>query len=320
MKRKICKFATSVPLLVVMAWGMLMADRGLIPVMPGVSVYEPGQKGIIAWNGKKEILILSTDVYAEGETKVLEILPLPAEPEVEKGSFESFEVLEAFIRSHAPPMPPERLLGKSAGDNGGHAVEVLFYEEIGAHSITCVRATDGEEFTGWVDNYIEEQGLSSFVLPDTFVDIVEKYIRNQFQYFIFDITELGTASKSVEPIMYTFQSSYLFFPLEITSIVEGITDISLFLLTKKALDLWNTGTGLRPGTYYRQGFRGVPVGNDDGSGAPGSSKDIISFSLTPQEQKSIHRKIDLLFWGDVQLGVLHYHGSTKGLRNDLLLQ
>lgn len=322
MKGKIYKITNSVPLLVVVMWGVLMADRGMIPVMPGVSVYEPGQKAIIAWNGEKEVLILSTDVYAEGETRVLEILPLPSEPEVEKGSFESFEVLEGLIRMHAPPVPPGRTAGKSEGDAGGPAVEVLFFEEIGAHSITCVRATDWDEFSGWVQKYIEEQGLSSISLPDSFVDIVEKYIRNQFEYFIFDITDLGTESQSVEPIVYTFASDYLFFPLEITRIVAGTTDISLFLLTKKTLDLWATGTGLRPGTYYRHVLRGVPLGNVHRSDEADRSddKNIISFSLTPLEQKKVHEKIDLLFWGKVQLGVLQYRGSTKGLRNDLLMR
>jgi hypothetical protein len=325
MRNKIYKFTNSVPVvfgLVLVMWGVLMADRGMIPVMPGISVYEPGQKAIIAWNGKKEILILSTDVYAEGETRVLEILPLPAEPKVEKGSFESFEVIERFIRAHAPIVHPGRPAGKLAADKGEAAVEVLFYEEIGAHSITCVRATDWDEFSNWVKDYIEKEGLSSIALPDTFVDIIEKYIRNQFQYFIFDITELGTESRSVEPLAYTFKTDYLFFPLEITSIVEGETDITLFLLTKESVNLWNTGTGLRPGTYYRRRYMHLPIDDMGVVEESGSERDsnIIAFSLSPREQKEIQREIDLLFWGNVRLGVLQYHGSTRGLRNDLLIR
>ncbi|MEM3666844.1 MAG: hypothetical protein QW222_07180 [Candidatus Bathyarchaeia archaeon] len=41
----------------------------MIPIQPQVSVYEPGQKAIIAWNGTEEILILSTDVTANGEAQ-----------------------------------------------------------------------------------------------------------------------------------------------------------------------------------------------------------------------------------------------------------
>jgi len=70
------------------------ADRGMLPIIPGISVYEPGQKAIIAWSGSKEILILSTDVYADESTKVLEVLPLPSKPVVKDGNFKSFEVVQ----------------------------------------------------------------------------------------------------------------------------------------------------------------------------------------------------------------------------------
>jgi len=61
------------------------ADRGMVSVQPNVSVCEPGQKAIIAWNGTTEILILSTDIFASSVAKVLEILPLPSNPtEVER--------------------------------------------------------------------------------------------------------------------------------------------------------------------------------------------------------------------------------------------
>ena len=52
----------------------VLADRGMLPISD-VSVYGPGQKAIIAWNGDEEILILSTDVRADSDSKVLEILP-----------------------------------------------------------------------------------------------------------------------------------------------------------------------------------------------------------------------------------------------------
>lgn len=325
MKEKIYKFTNSVPIVILVVagmWGVMMADRGMIPVIPGVSIYEPGQKAIVAWNGKKEILILSTDVYADGKTKVLEILPLPAEPDVEKGSFESFEVLQRIIREHAPAVPLTRPGGKLSADEGGAGVEVLFHEEIGAHSITCVRANDWDEFSGWVEEYVEEQDLSSISLPDTFVEIVEKYIKNQFRYFVLDITDLDTEAKSVEPVVYKFKSDYLFFPLEITSILEGETDITLFLLTKESIDLRETGTGMRPGTYFRKQFMRLPFDEAEEGGVKAQEGDenIISLSLSPREQKKIHREIDLLFWGNVRLGVLQYHGSTRGLRNDLLIR
>ena len=49
--------------------GVVSADRGMIPTSD-VSVYGPGQKAIIAWNGEEEVLILSTDVYTSENSPV----------------------------------------------------------------------------------------------------------------------------------------------------------------------------------------------------------------------------------------------------------
>ena len=70
--------------------GVVSADGGLIPLIPttDVSIYGPGQKAIIAWNGEEEILILSTDVYTSEDSPVLRIVPLPSNPTaIEKGNF-----------------------------------------------------------------------------------------------------------------------------------------------------------------------------------------------------------------------------------------
>ena len=80
---------------------LVYADRGGLPIVPGVSIYEPGQKAIVAWNGNEEILILSTDVRASEQTMVLEILPLPSKPEIGGGSFQSFQEIQDMIWTEA---------------------------------------------------------------------------------------------------------------------------------------------------------------------------------------------------------------------------
>ena len=63
----------------------LYADKGSIPFNANVQIFEPNQRALIAWNGLEEILLLTTDLYASETTKILEVIPLPSEPEVEKG-------------------------------------------------------------------------------------------------------------------------------------------------------------------------------------------------------------------------------------------
>jgi hypothetical protein len=50
--------------LLLAAAGRVHADRGAIPFQPEVTIFEPTQRALIAWNGEEEILILSTDLRA----------------------------------------------------------------------------------------------------------------------------------------------------------------------------------------------------------------------------------------------------------------
>jgi len=52
---------------------------------------------MIAWNGKEEILLLTTDLKASEPTRVLEVIPLPSEPLVKKGDT-SIELLALTTR------------------------------------------------------------------------------------------------------------------------------------------------------------------------------------------------------------------------------
>src|SRR5512134_1393996 len=79
--------------------GSLFADRGAIPFRPHVTIFEPTQRAMIAWNGEEEILILSTDLRASQRTKVLEVMPFPAEPCVTKGDVGVFKRAVKLINS-----------------------------------------------------------------------------------------------------------------------------------------------------------------------------------------------------------------------------
>ena len=87
----VCFFCAALTLLW-LGGGRAAADRGSISLRPNIKLYEPNQRAIIAWNGRTEILLLSTDLRASAPTKVLEVLPLPAEPKVKKGSIRSFRI------------------------------------------------------------------------------------------------------------------------------------------------------------------------------------------------------------------------------------
>ena len=76
----------------------LSADGFLQWPSVDITVHEPGQKAIIGWNGQTEVLILSTDVYANKFSWVVELIPFPALPlNPAAGNFEAFGQVEEII-------------------------------------------------------------------------------------------------------------------------------------------------------------------------------------------------------------------------------
>ena len=213
------------------------ADRGSIPYRPDVQVFEPNQRAMIAWNGEEEILLLSTDLRASAETKVLEVLPLPSEPKVKKGSLKTFETATAIINRHLRQRRPMARGGKSLGapDAKAPAGMVTFHKRIGPHEISVTQVLDGARFVAWVEQYLSKQGVQRVVIPPKFRGIVEDYIRDGFAWFVFDVVSLGPKVKTIEPLQYRFATRSLFYPLRITMLDHGDTSIDLIVLTPKLL-------------------------------------------------------------------------------------
>jgi len=208
------------------------ADRGMIPVRPEVSIYEPGQKAVIAWNGKEEIMILSTDVFSSEESLVVELLPLPSKPSrVELASFKAFEEIEEIIWSVGATT-----YGTRVGLQDKSEVELVFHEKIGAHDIAIVKAEDSVQLASWIAGFLQENEIAQEVSLQNFEYVIEDYMARGFRYYVIDRITAYSTHKSVEPVLYWFNTSFLYYPLTITSPVKGNTKITLFLFTKTPVE------------------------------------------------------------------------------------
>jgi hypothetical protein len=283
-------------LLVLFSVSSVYADRGMIPVSPEVSVYEPGQKAIVAWNGEEEILILSTDVTSSSETLVLELLPLPSEPEVEAASFQSFEEIQTLIWYEGM----NQFMYPSEDGARSGSVDVVFHEEIGAHNITVVRATDAGELVDWIENFLKDNGVDEVVSLGDFEPVVKDYMGRGFRYYVLDMITVTSDERSVDPILYRFNSDFLYYPLVITSPVPGETDIVLFLLTEGKVD--DDYQPLQK-AYYQGTERPKP----------------IEFPLSKGDISKIHLTIGELFEDGAWLTVLKYNGKLSWLTSDLMI-
>jgi len=285
------------------------ADRGGIPIgRLDALIFESGQKAIIGWNGTEEILILSTDLHASETTMVLEILPLPSNPKtIMKADSKSFTMAHNIVKSHAPRVP---LYGLDLHQGGPiemsipSSVEITFHEKIGTHDIAVVKPRNVAEFASWIGNFLKNNNITQEASLQKFETIIRNYIFNGFNYFVLDIIELSTKQQSVEPIYYQFETSSLFYPLKISSLASGETKITLFLLTREAIDELLCFPFKY--AYY------------------GSSSSIVNptpvmFKIQKGEIRSIDESLSNLFGSNAYFTVLQYSGSNTALIRDLRL-
>jgi len=270
----------------------VLADSGMISISIAehISIYEPGQKAIIAWDGQQEILILSTDVYAEGDTIALRIIPLPSQPEkIEQGDFNSFLrirdlIYDRFRHRHTWLDCPG---GKGGGD--GEGVDIVFHEKIGAHDIWVAKATDAAGFVDWAEDFLIQNQIQYQISSPQLETLAAEYIDDGIQFFVFDLIELSPDQNSVEPIVYQFQSDTLYFPLRISSIIPGYTEISLFLLTPEPLVDVSQLPESRYANPYGMWSYGIRVA--------GSGNKLIRFKLAKDELDSIDQRVAELLQG-----------------------
>ena len=284
-------------LFVAVSFPLVYADRGMIPVSLEVSVYEPGQKAILAWNGYEEIMILSTDVTSSQETLVLEILPLPSKPDVEAASFESFEKIQSMIWEEGL----NQFMYSTENDARSGSVEVLFHEEIGAHNITVVKASDASELIDWAGDFMSGSGVNKEISLGNFESVIENYMRRGFRYYVLDLITISPEERSVNPILYRFDSSFLYYPLLITSPVIGNTEIALFLITegKVEKDYWPMQKAL-----YR---------------VSGGTWQPIEFLLSKGDLSKIDLRISEILPDGARLTALRYEGKLDLLTRDLMI-
>jgi hypothetical protein len=212
-----------------------LADRGSIPFQPHAQIFEPVQRAMIAWNGQEEILLLSTDLRASELTNVLEVLPLPAEPQVTKGDTEVFRRATDLINRKLAEKRPASAGQGARAESTEPAGEVTFHERIGAHDISVTKVLSPQGFTDWVKDYLRKAGVENPQISRAMMKLIGEYLDDKYEWFVFDVVELGTEPRTNDAIQYRFASTCLYYPLRISRLEEGETDIQLLVLTPKRL-------------------------------------------------------------------------------------
>lgn len=278
-------------------------DCGSIPFKPWVSIYEPNQRAVIAFNGREQMLILSTDLRASEPTKVLEVIPLPSEPDVKKGDMTVFSKAVDLInrklfpnRSGIAGMGGFGAFGAAGRTPLPPAGEVTVREKIGAHSISVTHVLDGQRFVQWAEDYLVEQGVDQPKIPTPLKSVIREYIRDGFEWFAFDVVDLGKETVTKDAIQYRFKTDALYYPLRITRAEKGDTNVRLLILTPGLVQM-PAGPDLRVQLVHQ------PV------------------HITRGELKELGDKdLDRLLrrHGNLQLRIWEINGPLSGFRRDII--
>ncbi len=192
----------------------------------GFSFKEPEQNAVIAWDGKEEIMILSTDEENEikGGGAVLSVLPLPGKPiSVLPASTEAFEKANRLIRSKLA------IVGMG---------EKLLTAKIGTHNIFVWKIDSPDDFGNEVRAYIKKtyEGQADANITKDVEKIVRQYFDEGFRYFAFDLTFMSEEDSTKVAIAYRFESKFVYYPLVISKIGgTGDTSVQLAVFTGGAL-------------------------------------------------------------------------------------
>ncbi len=297
----IMKIAIKLLVILLLLTSLCSADRGMISFPEHVRIDESGQNAIVAWNGDEEVIILSTDVKSSEPATILEVITLPSNPvSVEEGSFDSFTNITEIINRKSKDIAGKK---KSLGlgrDTRSPGIEITFHKRIGAHDITIVKVSDVDCFIDWIKDFTEREGFKYTELSSRFRNGVSDCIDRNITYFVFDVIRTGEDEETVKPLVYRFESDYLYYPLEITAISDAgssYADVNVFLITEGMID----ERAVRDAKLWaRAGFR-------------------YGIQLNKQELEEISPEIGDMFESDPFVMNAYYHGRLDMLDEDLVV-
>jgi hypothetical protein len=290
------------------------ADRGGIPFLPDVTVYEPGQKAIVAWEKGREALILSTDIHASRETDVLEIMPFPSEPAVAEAHHVAFVCVEYLVnRAIKKALAPTRQMIRGGQCDTRDGIEVISHQAIGAHDLSVIKVRNPNEVLDWITSLLAKRAPQARV-PEALPNLLAAYYRDGYQYFAFDVIRVTPTTQSVEPLLYTFRSPCLYYPMRISSLYSRDTTITLTTMTRGPIAEERMHSGFQRMTF---------AVNDDRPFTALDEKRHFIIPIVSLRQKHLRRlstEMAAVFpRGEAVLQMWRYKG-TLNIRTDVAVQ
>jgi hypothetical protein len=207
-------------------FGAVLYGDGCFVWKKGADLEEPTQRAIIYWQDGKEVLIVQVK-YAGAAEDFAWIVPLPGRPKVDvidadKSPFEELSLYTQLRRRWG-------YRGKAAADE--EAVTVLERKVVGVYDVAVLAASDPDALNKWLND-------NGYAFPQERKDVLEHYTRKGWVYVAMRIDRKALESDEVkklktgqlQPIRFRFAAKEMVYPLKISSVNSGQTEVLLYLL------------------------------------------------------------------------------------------
>jgi hypothetical protein len=204
----------------------VLADGGFFTQAMLHDLYESAQRAVILYGNSTgnstQHLILSVSFEGDAEDFAW-VVPVPNKPEIAVTDPELFWELSDFTRRVIP-----RSWGCAAAPSEQDGVEVIEEQVVGPYATAILSATNATALADWLS-------ANGYIFPEEGEEIISAYIEKEW-YFVatkINAVEAGTgyalAEGAIEPIVLSFASDEIIYPLRITSLSATSPEVLLYV-------------------------------------------------------------------------------------------
>jgi hypothetical protein len=184
--------------------------------------YEPSQDVVLMHDGSTETLIIRPSFSGDADRFVW-VVPLPAEPSViEKSDKGLFLELERYTNKNFHRNTEGLSFGYTAVSPGDVGIYFQERKQVGIYDTVVMSGWNSENFVWWM----QKEG---FEIPDAAQPLIQEYMDKSWVFVAIKINSSDFEGE-LEPVKFVFNSTTPIYPLKISSINQGPSDIRIFVL------------------------------------------------------------------------------------------
>jgi hypothetical protein len=230
----------------------VLADGCFFPDSMYRDLYESAQKAVILYGNSTEHLILSVSFEGDAEDFAW-VIPLPDKPEIAVTDAELFWELSDFTATEIPrPGFGCSFFGATA-PGGQEGVDVIEEQVVGPYATAILSATNATALVDWLN-------ANGYIFPEDGEDIVSGYIEKEWYFVATKInaveedTGYALAEGAIEPIVLSFASDEIVYPLRITSLSATSPEVLLYVFADHVMVPEQYPLYIGYGNWYENSF------------------------------------------------------------------